>query len=487
MPPLVAVTLTKLALMIGTSLVVLLAVRSSRARVAGRRLDACFVVLAVLALFTYSHFGLFHHPRGFVHGWEMFNYYFPTKYSAELGYDGLYGAALAADADSPSPYWSALRTARDLRTNRVVPAEDLRGDPSFRARFSAERWQEFQRDLAYIQPNYRVGAWNGPFHDRGYNAPPTRTLFAAPVTWVLGPLDFASMQTIALLDVLLLALLLVGVQQTFGLRTTCLVGIVLGTSSLGSFDWIGGSFLRLDWLLPLGLGVCALATGRYALAGALLGASATMRVFPGLFALAVLGRGAVVAWQTRSLPPRYAAFGASLAATCAALGLASLALPGGVEAWSEWYGKITDHAGTVFANHMGLAALGGPAWLLVAGRIALALLVAVSLTRADDVQAALLGGVLVYAFGFIAGYYYIFLMLYALWLYPPRAELRSWLLVTALLLPSATEIAARGVMSPFVAASIAVLPAWGLLFEQLWRTPSERGVGSGVASARSNR
>ncbi len=203
------------------------------------------------------------------------------------------------------------------------------------------------------------------------------------------------------------------------------------------------------------------------------------RVFPALFALGVVARGAVVAWQTRSLPTRYLAFAGGLAATCTVLALASLVLAGGAEAWIAWYAKITQHTETVFANHMGLAAFLGHPWVLVPARIALALLVAASLPRASDVQAALLGGVLVYAFGFIAGYYYVFLMLYALWLDPPKADLRSWLLVTALLLPSAAEIAIRGaeyMITPrYATASILLLLAWGLLFEQIWRAPERTG------------
>ena len=474
----VTLMLAKVALMLCASFGLFLAFLLARDHVAARRLDIYFVVLAILALFTYSHFGHFQQPHGsYVHGWEMFNYYFPTKYADELGYDGLYGAALAADAESGSGYFAELETARDLRTNQIVAAETLRRDPSFRARFSPARWRAFKRDLAYLQPIYDVKTWSGPFRDRGYNATPSRTAVAAPITWLLGPLDFASIHLIAVLDVFLLALLLVAVQRTFGIRTACVLSIVLGTSSLASFYWIGGSFLRFDWLVLVGLGVCALATRRYGMAGALFGAAAMLRAFPVLFALGVLGRGAVIAWQTRSLPTRYGVFAGAMAATCIALGLWSLLLAGGVDAWADWYTKISEHTETVFANHMGLAAFLGSPWALVPAQIALTLLVAASLPRADDVQAALLGGVLVYAFGFIAGYYYAFLVLYALWLHPPRPDLRSWLLVTALLLPSAAEIAIRAAeykMAPrYAVASILLLLTWGLLFEQIWRAPSE--------------
>ncbi|MBW2281962.1 MAG: hypothetical protein JRG76_17470 [Deltaproteobacteria bacterium] len=469
------VMLAKVALMLCASFGLFLAFLLARDRVAGRRIDVGLALLALLALFTYSHFGRFHQPRGYVHGWEMFNYYFPTKYADELGYDGLYGAALAADAERATPYFSGVETVRDLRTNRLVPAETLRRDPSFRARFSADRWQAFKRDLAYLQPNYDARGWLGPLQDRGYNAPPPRTALTAPIVRALGPLDSGSIHTLALLDVLLLASLLLGIQRTFGLRAACVAAILFGTSSLGSFAWIGGSFLRLDWLALLGLGICALASRRHGVAGVLFGAAIMLRVFPVLFAFGVLARGAILAWQTRSLPREHAAFAGSLAATCAVLGLASLALAGGTDAWVAWFGKITQHTETVFANHMGLAAFLWQPWTLGPAALALAALVIASLSRADDTQAALLGGVLVYAFGLIAGYYYIYLMLYALWRFPPRWDVRSWLLVTALFLPSAVEIAIRAaemrITPRYVAASIVLLLAWALLFEQVWRAP----------------
>ena len=83
---------------------------------------------------------------------------------------------------------------------------------------------------------------------------------------------------------------------------------------------------------------------------------------------------------------------------------------------------------------------------------------------------------LVYAFGFIAGYYYAFLMLYALWRYPPRPDLGSWLLVTSLLLPSAAAIALQGAeldLEPrYTAASVLLLVTWCLLLVQVRRDPT---------------
>jgi hypothetical protein len=471
-----SVNLAKVALMLCASFGLFLAWALPRERRIERNLDAYFAVLGLLALFTYSQFGLFHQPHGYVHTWEMFNYYLPSKYFDELGYDGLYGAALAADWEAPEPYFAGIERARDLRSNAIVPADQLREDPAFRARFTPERWASFKRDLAYLQIDYGDDMWLRVLHDHGYNAPPSRTLFTRWIAAASGPATTLSMHAIALLDVPLLALLLATVWRTFGLRSAALVAVFLGTNSLAAFYWIGGSFLRFDWVVLLGCGLCALATRRYALAGALIGGASMLRVFPALFALGVLGRGVTVAVQSGRWPARYTAFVAGGAAAGALLGLASLTFVGGFETWQAWYTKIAAHLEPQFHNHIGLRGFldFAPA-ALVLGRAAFGLLFLFCLPRVDDVRGALLGSALIYAFGFVTCYYWVFLMLLPLWLRREPVSPRAWLFTTALFLPSATAIALRAAQIPFQAryiwASVALLVPFALLFEWIWREP----------------
>ena len=153
----VTVMLAKVSLMLCASFGLFVAHLLPRDGVAKRRIDLYFVALALLALFTYSHFGQFHAPRGYVHGWEMFNYYFPTKYAprARLRRSVRCGAR-GRRGDARDPYFAEIETVRDLqdatgwsRRRRCV------GDPVLPCSLhSPDRWQDFKRDLAYLQPNY---------------------------------------------------------------------------------------------------------------------------------------------------------------------------------------------------------------------------------------------------------------------------------------------------------------------------------------------
>ena len=60
----------------------------------GRAIHWLLVALAGVSTLAYVDFGRFHRGAGYVHNWEMFHYVMPSKYFAELGYDGLYQAAL---------------------------------------------------------------------------------------------------------------------------------------------------------------------------------------------------------------------------------------------------------------------------------------------------------------------------------------------------------------------------------------------------------
>jgi len=92
---------------------------------------------AALTNFLTFHSGQVFHPQ------EMFHYALGSKYFPELGYDGLYEASLAAQAQA-SPELPLPGTVRDLRTNAVVPATDVLGRRvEAIARFSPSRWKAF--------------------------------------------------------------------------------------------------------------------------------------------------------------------------------------------------------------------------------------------------------------------------------------------------------------------------------------------------------
>jgi hypothetical protein len=91
-------------------------------------------------------------------------------------------------------------------------------------------------------------------------------------------------------------------------------------------------------------------------------------------------------------------------------------------------------------------------------------------------QAAILGGVLIYAFGYIAGYYYCLLALFCLWDELPIAKLKSVVrcgvlfaipAASALLIIMSTVATASYDQRVYLAASFACLAACSLLFWDL--------------------
>jgi hypothetical protein len=376
--------------------------------------DRFVAVLAVLSVLTYFHCGYFHGPSP-IHASEMFHYHLASKYFRELGYDGLYGAALAADADNPEPRFADIEWVRDLRTGEIVRASIVRGDPSFRQRFSAERWEAFRRDLAVIQSLNPPQGWQPSLLDHGYNAPPARTLLTWAVTSAVGQLTLGSATILAFLDVLLLAVLIAVVFRLYGVRSAAFCVVLFGANPLSAFDWIGGSLLRFDWLVLSGLGICALFRQRFALAGALIGGAAMFRIFPAFFALGVVLKGVFELLRTRSWPARTNRFLAGFTLAAAVLLVASTAVLGG-DSWLEFYAKIRMHLAPQYLNHVGLRALLDQNEIVLAtAQVAIAGAFFFGVRRVSDVQAAILGGTLIFAFGYLASYYYCFLVLFVLW------------------------------------------------------------------------
>ena len=59
--------------------------------------------------------------------------------------------------------------------------------------------------------------------------------------------------------------------------------IIFGLGYPWRFDWVGGAFLRQDWLAAVGVAVCLLKRKHFGLAGGLIAYATMVRVFPGGF------------------------------------------------------------------------------------------------------------------------------------------------------------------------------------------------------------
>ncbi len=308
-------------------------------------------VMAVVALAAYTNFGQFH-GAGLIHHWEQFHYFLGSKYFPEVGYDGIYAASLAAEREielghGPQPYM------RDLRTNEVVPVGSLVNHMNeVRGRFSDRRWEIFREDVRYFLVSNRYSYISSIRRDHGYNPTPTWTFTARLFSAWPAASDF-TLKGLAWLDSILLLLMFVAIFRTFGNRIGCLSVIIFGLGYPWRFDWVGGAFLRQDWLAAVGVAVCLLKRKHFGLAGGLIAYATMVRVFPGGFLV-----GPTVVFLRHLVNGRATGWFRRLAVGFAAgvlLCLAAGSLTGaGPQAWADFKWNLGKHHGTWLTNNVGL-------------------------------------------------------------------------------------------------------------------------------------
>ena len=340
-------------------------------------------LLAAMAAFSVLTFYNFGHPQfydaaqrkpTYVHTWDMRVYFPAVKYVHELGYDGVYLASVKAYAeerlgDSLDPIGDIR--LRDLRDYEMRTVRELSDEiHAVKDRFTPERWDEFRRDMSYFWKAMGRSAYLDSLRDHGGNATPAWLL---PAYWIFRTAD-ASESTFlwtALLDPLLLLLFFLVAWRSFGLQTALVCMVAYGATSVYQFgsNW-GGSTLRSDWMVLIGLGVCALKSRHLMLAGMLLGWAAMIRAFPAL-ALAFLA--VPVGWKLiealrasptegeskrawAELVPLFK-IGAGVVVIVIALGALSTSTFGWDKSWGAWSQKISMHANRPNVNHLGLTAL----------------------------------------------------------------------------------------------------------------------------------
>lgn len=343
--------------------------------------QAMLAVLAVAAVASYFHLGApqFRDEskgRGtFVHPWDMRVYFPLAKYFPELRFDGLYLASVAAHLDndrseSPRTVWET--PLRDLRDSEVRRGRELMNEiDAVRDRFSPERWEAFRKDMRYFEALMGPGGYLGSLTDHGGNATPV-WLLAAHLIFRDAEASELTLTLSGLIDPVLLVLLFVAIGRSYGRRAALVTLLLFGATDFGSFGTnLTGSTLRADWMVALGLGACALKTGRSVLGGALLAHAGLIRAFPSLAALFLLAPPLIwlceVAARRRRWPslrelraahPWMPGAVAGAAATVVLLAtLASLGpLAGG---WRDWADKIAIHAEEPSTNNVGLRNLLG--------------------------------------------------------------------------------------------------------------------------------
>ena len=332
---------------------------------------------AVAAFASYYHFGtpqFFDDAKGrrtFVHTWAE-HHDFPTaKYFRELRFDGLYVASLAAYIDN-TPGFSPDRLAnvrvRDLRDNQMRLGSELADEMSrVRARFSPERWQEFKRDMKYFADTMGEADYMAGLQEHGGDATPAWILPAYLLFSHL-PASEATLTATGLIDPLLILLMFFAIARTFGLRVMLYLAVLWGTSDFHSFGTnLMGATFRQDWVVALGLGVCALKSQRPFLGGVLLAYAGLIRVYPSeaaLFLAVPVLWFAVDTWREHRRIPRLAELRAAHRPALRALSGAAVCLVGvllltsvvfaGGGTWGAWHHKTEIYESNPSANNVGL-------------------------------------------------------------------------------------------------------------------------------------
>ena len=230
--------------------VVVLARRHLRpGKLGAKHAGALLVVAAVVAGLAYTNFGRF---NGWppLHGRELFHYFLGSKYYPELKHDGLYVASMSAQYQS-HPEFQVQPNMRDLRTNRIVPLQSLEGHyRQIRDRFEDTRWNQFVVDHGFFatpEDYYRLTLFR---LDHGYNPSPTWS-FVARLFSTRMQAGNHTFLFLASLDFLLMGAMCFGIFRVYGGRVGTMVVLLLGLGAPWRYDWIGGAFLRADWLAAL--------------------------------------------------------------------------------------------------------------------------------------------------------------------------------------------------------------------------------------------
>jgi hypothetical protein len=312
----------------------------------------------------------------FWHRHDQYHYYLGAKYFPELGYDTLYRCTVVAQdeigrvtetidgrsvtIDLRAEVRAADKKIRNLGgDNLLMPASVALEHPeACKARFSAERWEQWKRDISFFRFTCSSDKeyWDKMQRDHGYNPPPVWTLAGHLVSNLHDASD-GFMQLLGALDEVYLLAMFAGVFWAFGWRIFAVAAILWGCQGNAPNYWTMGALLRQDWLFWLVMAACFARKRYFKLAGASMVYAGLLRVFPGLAVLGWLVVAGAYLVKHRRMKPAHAQMllGGSLAA--AVLVGASLVVVGR-DSYQQFYKHTIEvHDQTPLTNHMGLRVL----------------------------------------------------------------------------------------------------------------------------------
>ena len=416
-------------------------------------------LLALAAPLAYTNFGSF---AGYwsVHYHDAAHYFLGAKYAPELGYTRLYDCLATAAWQEQRWPSDARQLVRDLRSNdlRPLPAT-LRNGPLCTARFTPSRWSEFRRDVVFFQSQLHPAAWGALLTDHGYNATPIWTWLLRTSLLRDRPASLAWLATLSHLDDLGYGLLFLCLLWGFGARAGVLGATIVGLGFPWIALWTGGGLGRSLWLLAAVAGLGCLHRGRVRAAGAFLGLSTGLQVFPALL-LAGPGLALAVDWIRRRPVDRARVRLLLSALLTLALAFALSCTVDGLALWADFFHNSIKHAASTSANRIGMgqpaAFLGLPGaltWLLRVGFVSLWLLAL--LRQRTDADRGTLSVMLPPVVFNLSSYYLAILACLAPRLARPMGAALA--LVVLVLLPQLIALLASEVPGPASYAAISLL------------------------------
>lgn len=294
-----------------------------------------------------------------------------AKYHRELGWDGLYACAWAADHEAerklkkieklrllelgpppelePTPAPERNEKGYLVRSKpkppppnvggKLVPARATLSKTDCRERFDDERWAALGADVAAIVAMPSEQRMSVELQGYGPTATPAR-LARQRIVFSILPISAGSMFALSLLAGIAALAALVLVQRAYGLRIAALVGIAtfveFGASPISGGATPTGALMIA--VLLAGFAACELE--RWGLAGALLGFAAVELVWPSLLVLGLLAKLGVDWLGGRPRKRELARLTIGAGASALAFLLVSASLPGGFANWASWADQV---------------------------------------------------------------------------------------------------------------------------------------------------
>jgi hypothetical protein len=326
-----------------------------------RRARVRTAALAAIGLLSVAAWWNFNPARvTLVHYHEFFHYYLGSKYAPELGYTRLYDCVAVADAEQGLGAQASARWIRNLETNELRLGTPVLRDPDeCRSRFTPARWAAFAHDVSWFRDRLSSQKWAEIGADHGYNATPVWNV-AGYLLSNTGAASTSQIRLLTLIDPALLLLMWGIVSWAFGWRVACVAAVWWGTNFPARYTYIGGAFLRQDWLVLAVGAICFAKRGRMWLSGLTLTWSALLRIFPGFLVLGLLAKIVIDSYRARHLQISKAHWRFAGGAMLALLLWLPLSVTVGVEhppdpsVWTAFSRNSRKHLSTPSTNLVGL-------------------------------------------------------------------------------------------------------------------------------------